>query len=61
MLQLVRRTEPATPAERAKAVVETVTSRERFLSKSLITILSVNVFMLSGVLSFCAFTFWYPA
>jgi len=61
LFQLVRRAPRATPTQQAKTVVETVTSRENFLSKALITLLSVNMFMLSGVLSFCAFTFWYPS
>jgi hypothetical protein len=60
MFQLVRRSRPTTPTDRAKVVVETVTSREVFLSKALITLLSVNIFMVSGALTFCAFTFWYP-
>lgn len=60
MFQLVRRARPTTPSDRAKVVVETVTSREIFLSKALITLLSVNIFMVSGALTFCAFTFWYP-
>jgi hypothetical protein len=61
MFQLVRRIPPATPAQQAKTVVATVASRENFLSRALITLLSVNIFILSGVLSFCAFTFWYPS
>ena len=60
MFQLVRRSRPTTPTDRANVVVETVTSREAFLSKALITLLSVNIFMVSGALTFCAFTFWYP-
>ena len=60
LFQLVRRAPRATPTEQAKTVVETVTSRENFLSKALITLLSVNIFLISGVISFCAFTFWYP-
>lgn len=60
MFQLVRRSRPNTPTDRAKVVVETVTSREVFLSKALITLLSVNIFMVSGTLTFCAFAFWYP-
>lgn len=61
MLQLVRRQWPLTPTERAKTIVETATSREQFLSKALVTLLSVNIFMLATVVSFCVFTFWYPA
>jgi hypothetical protein len=61
MFQLVRRIPPGTPAQQATAVVENVASRENFLSKALITLLSVNIFILSGVLSFCAFAFWYPS
>lgn len=60
MFQLVRRRRPSTPTDRANVVVETVTSREQFLSKALIVLLSVNVFMVSCVASFCAFAFWYP-
>ncbi len=60
MFQLVRRSRPDTPTDRAKVVVETVTSREMFLSKALITLLSVNIFMVSSAITFCAFTFWYP-
>jgi len=61
MFQLVRRKRPETPTQRARTVVETVTSREQFLSKALITLLSINVFMVATVVSFCTFTFWYPA
>ena len=59
MFQLVRRPRPATPLDLAKAVVAAATARERFLSRSLIALLSVNIFMVSGVFSFCLFTFWY--
>jgi hypothetical protein len=61
MLQLVRRAPPTMSGQKEKMVAEPVTAREKVLSKSLITILSVNIFILSGVLSFCAFTFWYPS
>jgi hypothetical protein len=61
LFQLVRRAVPGTPTQYASTIVKTVTAREDFLSKSLIAVLSVNVFMLSVVVSFCAFTFWYPS
>ncbi len=61
MFQLVRRQRPSTPTDQAKTVVETVVARERFLSKALIALLSVNIFMVSSVASFCLFTFWYPS
>ncbi len=60
MFQLVRRQRPSTPTQRAKSVVAAVTSREKFLSQALLSLLSVNIFILSGVVSFCAFTYWYP-
>jgi hypothetical protein len=59
MLQLVRR-DPLHPSQRPNTVVRPYTPRENFLATALLSLLSVNVFMLSSVLSFCLFAFWYP-
>ena len=59
MFQIVRRASALETVQRANAP-KSFTTRERFLSTALLSILSVNVFMLSGVLSFCTFAFWYP-
>jgi hypothetical protein len=59
VLQLVRRA-PFNPSQRSKIVAKSYTPRENFLSTALLSVLSVNLFMLSCVLSFCTFAFWYP-
>ena len=60
MFQLVRR-DPVNPSQRSnKIVAKGYTPRENFLSTALLSVLSVNVFMLSCVISFCTFAFWYP-
>lgn len=60
MFQLVRRTTPLQAIQQANARAKPFTTRESFLSTALLSVLSVNVFMLAGVLSFCTFVFWYP-
>jgi len=60
VFQLVRRGPAFTSAQQPNAGAKIVTGREGFLFTALLTVLSVNVFMLSGVLSFCMFAFWYP-
>jgi hypothetical protein len=59
VFQIVRRVTPPTATEQATNLVRNVSARENFLSKALIAILSVNIFMLSSVLSFCMFVFLY--
>ena len=60
VLQLVRREPEATGSE-YESLHQPRTERERTLSKALLAVLSVNVFVLSGVLSFCLFVFYYPS
>jgi hypothetical protein len=59
VFQLVRRANPLKAIQQPN-ITKDFTTRERFLSTALLSVLSVNVFMLSGVLSFCTFAFWYP-
>jgi len=61
LFQLVRRAAPTTPTERGHSAGQKSANRENFLATALITVLSVNIFMVSGVLSFCLFVFWYPS
>jgi hypothetical protein len=56
LFQLVRRAAPTAPTSE-----KPTGNRESFLAAALITVLSVNIFMVSGVLSFCLFVFWYPS
>jgi hypothetical protein len=59
VFQIVRRT-PLKTGEQPNTAAKSFTTRERFLSTALLSVLSLNVFMISGVLSFCTFAFWYP-
>jgi hypothetical protein len=60
VFQLVRRAKLLDSDRQPNTIAGNLTLRESFLSTALLTVLSVNVFMFSGVLSFCAFAFWYP-
>jgi hypothetical protein len=60
VLQLVRQASHLNPSQQKNNVARSYTARESFLSSALLSVLSVNVFLLSGVLSFCTFVFWYP-
>ena len=59
VFQLVRRAKELKCVQQPNAGEKNVAGRGNFLSTALLTVLSVNVFMLSGVISFCTFTFWY--
>jgi hypothetical protein len=61
LLQLVRRATSIESIERQPLIAQNATARESFLSIALTTVLSVNIFMLAGVVSFCTFVYWYPS
>jgi hypothetical protein len=60
VFQLVRRAHPSSRTAQPGATKQNFTRREDSLTTALITVLSVNIFMVSSVLSFCLFVFWYP-
>jgi hypothetical protein len=49
------------PYEGFSSLDQPRSKREGILSKALLSVLSVNVFVLSGVLSFCLFVYYYPS
>lgn len=59
MVQLVRRASEVTASEYPKIDSPGI-QREGILKKALLAVLSINVFVLSGVLSFCLFVYFYP-
>jgi hypothetical protein len=57
--QLVRRETEAMESW-YQSLDQSRSKREGRLSKALFAVLSMNVFVLSGVLSFCLFVYYYP-
>jgi len=60
MFQIVRRPVPLVTAEKPIPGAEAKTTREGLLSTALLTVLSVNVFIISGVLCFYTLAVWSP-
>ena len=59
MLQLVRRKEPLSILREARPQAGAAPGNTRALSTALITVLSINVFVISIVAAFCLFLFFY--
>ena len=59
MLQLVRRKEPLSILREAPPEPPAAPENPRALSTALITVLSINVFVISIVAAFCLFLFFY--
>lgn len=59
MLQLVRRKEPLSILREAPPQPRAAPGNTRALSTALITVLSINVFVISIVAAFCLFLFFY--
>jgi hypothetical protein len=60
LLQLVRRKEPLSILRETPPPAQPVPSgNTRALSTALVTVLSINVFVISSVAAFCLFLFFY--
>ncbi len=59
MLQLVRRKEPLSILPEGPPKPPAAPGNTRTLSTALITVLSINVFVISSVAAFCLFLFFY--
>jgi hypothetical protein len=59
LLQLVRRKEPLSIIGEAPSKPPAAPGNTRALSTALITVLSINVFVISIIAAFCLFLFFY--
>ena len=59
MLQLVRRKQPLSILYESPRPVATAKEDNKAVSTALITLLSINVFVIASVASFCLFLFFY--
>jgi hypothetical protein len=59
LLQLVRRKEPLSIIDESPQPLPAVKEESKTLSNALITVLSINVFVVASVASFCLFLFFF--